>query len=305
MKKQVIGTGISGLVGSRIVELLGKEYEFINFGLETGVDITNLGLLRKEMKKYPQAEAVLHLAAFTDVDICWKERGNRNGVCYKVNVEGSNNIVHVASEFEKYLIHISTDFIFNGQQKNGEKYNEKDKPDPIEWYGYTKYLAEKIIKHSWVKNSILRIAFPFKAKPAEVGLEPKIKLDLVRKIKNKLEAKEKTFLFDDQIITPTFIDDIAGAVGAALKKKPQGIYHCVGSSSLSPYELGLKTAKTFNLDSDLVCRASLKKYLKTEPNSRPRQINTALDNKKIEQELGVKMLDIDEALQKMKKQLKS
>jgi dTDP-4-dehydrorhamnose reductase len=302
MKKQIIGTGISGLVGSRIVELLGKDYEFINFGLETGVDITKTSLLREEMEKFPQAEAILHLAAFTDVNKCWEEKNSKSGACYQVNVQGSNNIVQLASELKKYLIHISTDFVFNGQQKKGKFYTEKDKPDSIEWYGYTKYLAEKAVKHSQVKASILRIAFPFKAKPAKSSLEPKVKLDLVRSIKEKLEDNKEVTLFSDQIITPTFIDDISEAVGAALKKQPEGIFHCVGSESLSPWELGVKIAKTFGLNKKLVKKTSLKDYLKKK-DVRPRQKNMALSNKKIKEELGVEMKTVDQALKEIKKQL--
>lgn len=303
MKKQVIATGLSGLVGSRIFELLNHKFKFINFSLDSGVDITNSNLLKQKFNQYSLAKLVLHLAAFTDVDASWRQNGDKNGSCYKVNVLGSKNIAQLCAKTGKHLIHISTDFVFDGKNPPKEGYTEKDPPNPIEWYGKTKLLAEEEIKKSGCNYTILRIAFPFKAKPAPLSLEPVVKFDLVRKIKQKLEAKKEVKMFTDQTITPTFIDDICMIVNQCLIQQPQEIFHCVGSSSLSPYSLALKIASIFSLDKSLIKRSSLANYLKKEDGNRPRQKNLMISNKKLESQFGIKMLTIEKALAKLKKQL--
>lgn len=302
MKKQIIATGLSGLVGSRIVELLQNKFDFISFSLDTGVDITDFNLLKLKFNQFPQSEIVLHLAAFTDVNAAWQQNEDKNGSCYKVNVLGSKNIAQLCKKYNKYLIHISTDFVFDGKKRTS--YTEKDEPNPIEWYGKTKYLAELEVKKPGCRYVILRIAFPFKAKSASKKLEPNPKLDLVRKIINKFKKKEELKMFTDQIITPTFIDDIARVIEKCIELRPKGILHCVGSTSLSPYELACKVVDVFGFDSSLIKKAKLENYLKENPYARPRQKNLTLSNKKLEKDLGIKMLSINEALKKMREQTK-
>jgi len=297
---KIIGTGLSGLIGSRIVELLNRRCQFINFSLETGVDILNEKLLQESFNQHSDVSIVLHLAAFTDVEAAWKQRGDKNGPCYRVNVIGTRNIARICAQKGLYLIHISTDYVFNGKKK--EFYTEEDEPDPIEWYGKTKYLAEKEVKKAESDFVILRLSFPFKAKSASKNLEPNPKLDLVRKIIKKLQEDEKIFAFHDQIITPTFIDDIVKVIAKVFRKKPLGIFHVVGSTPLSPYELALKTAKIFNLPQEKINEDSLVDYLK-DGHNRPRQKYLALSNEKLKKELKIFPLSLRESLKKMKLQL--
>ena len=303
MKRQIIATGISGLVGSRLVELLRERYTFISFSLDAGVDITKFNLLKKKFYQFPQAKIVLHLAAFTDVNAAWEDNDDKNSSAYKVNVLGSKNIARLCQEQGKYLIYISTDFVFDGRNPPPGGYTEESKPNPIEWYGKTKYLAEKEIRKSTSNYVILRITFPYKAKPAPKELEPNPKLDLVRKIAVKLKHKEELKMFSDQTITPTFIDDIARTIERCIELRPKNIFHCVGSTSLSPYALAIKVATAFDLDKTLIKKASLKDYLKQNPQTRPRQKNLTLANKKLEKKLGIKMVDIDRGLEKCRKQI--
>lgn len=294
IKTKIIGTGITGLVGSRIVELLQDQYDFVNFSLETGIDITNFDLLKKHFEQNDTAKVVLHLAGFTDVSAAWIQNGNKNGSCYQINTHGSRNIAQLCKKYSKYLIHISTDFVFDGQKKG--KYNEDDRPNPIEWYGKTKLWAEQEVQKSECQSVILRIAFPYKCKNSDPSIEKKVKLDLVRNIKEKLSKGEELKMFEDQIITPTFIDDIAKAIDAAIKRKPKGIYHCTGSTNLSPYELALRIADVFKLDKSLIKKSKLEDFIKDNSDGRPRQKNLAMDNGKIQKDLGIEMLTLEEGL---------
>ena len=150
-KVSIIGTGLSGLTGSRIVELLKRKFNFIDFSLDKGIDITNFELLKRKFKENLEAEIVLHLAAFTDVDAAWKQRGNKNGLCYRVNVLGTRNIAKLCQQYKKYLVHMSTDYIFDGKKKTF--YTEYNKPNPVEWYGKTKFWENKKLKNLIVKMS--------------------------------------------------------------------------------------------------------------------------------------------------------
>lgn len=304
MSSPVIGTGLSGLVGSRIVQLLGDQFELVNLSLETGVDITDFELLKQKFSQLKEAKAVIHLAAVTDVDKAWAENGDKDGLTYRVNVLGTRNIARLCEEEDKYLIHLSTDFVFDGQSPPAGGYTEEDQPRPIEWYGQTKYWAEQEVERSGARNSILRIAFPYKARSAPKELVPKPKLDLVRRIKTRLEQGKEVKMFTDQIITPTFIDDISQVMARFLEVEPLGIFHCLGSTSLSPYDLANKVAEVFELDQSLINQSSLAEYLEAYPQGRPRQMKMILANSKLEEKLGIKMKTIDEGLQAVKEQLK-
>lgn len=288
---KIIATGLSGLVGSRLQELLSGQYDFVDFSLDTGIDITDPTGLKTAFQKHPDAKTIIHLAAFTDVNAAWKQRGDKNGLCYQVNVIGTKNIAAICRQQNLYLLHISTDFVFDGEKSGG--YTEEDKPQPIEWYGETKYLAEQEIVQSGVKHAIARIAFPFRS-------HFPLKIDLVRKIIEGFKNNSLAPLLTDQMITPTFIDDLALGIDTLIKRKAEGIYHVVGSTPLSPYELAFRINKVFGFNNQNIQQTILTEFV--AKTGRPRQKNLALNNRKITQ-LDVKMQTIDEALQKMKLQL--
>jgi len=288
MKLQILGTGLSGLVGSRIVELLGDKYEFVNLDLTSGVDITKPEEIEQKISS-SKSKHLIHLAAFTDVSKAWDQRNEgEESLCYKVNVVGTKNIAQACKKHNKYLIHFSTDFVFDGDKTS--PYIEEDKHHPIEWYGQTKLWAEEEVKKSGCYYTILRIAFPFKKKESPLNLEPNPKLDLVRKIKSKLQEGEELKIFFDQIITPVFIDDIAKVVDYCIQNNPIGTYHCVGPTSISPYDLASIVAEKFNLDKTLIKKTSIKEA--NQPGLRPRQVYMGLSNKKLEKDFGIKMKTI-------------
>jgi len=294
MKKKIIGTGLSGLVGSRIRELTNDKFHWVDFSLETGIDILDFSLLKEAFETHKDAEGVVHLAAFTDTNAAWQQRGDKKGLCYRLNVEGTRNIVDLCRRYKKYLVYISTDFVFDGKKKGA--YSEEDKPDPIEWYGYTKFLGEQVVEKSGLKAAIARIAFPYRA------AFPK-KQDLIRKILTGIKENSLYPMFTDQTITPTFIDDISLGIAVFLEKKPQGIFHLTGSSSHSPYQIALTVAQIFGLPPERIKKGSLRQYLQSlPPGSKPYQQNLALSNQKI-RKLGVVMKKLKDGLLMIKKQM--
>jgi len=293
--QKIIGTGLSGLVGSRIVELLKDKFEFVDFSLDSGVNLLDQQSLSDAFEKNKDAVAVLHLAAFTDTNAAWEQKGDKSGICYQLNVEGTRNILNLAQKYNQFLIYISTDFVFDGTKTT--PYLETDAPNPIEWYGETKYLGEKVtIDSGYTNYNISRITYPYRAK-----FEPKV--DIIRKVLTKLQNNEPVKMFSDQICTYTFIDDIAESLGYFLDNKTTGIYHLVGSSSHSPYEMCLEIAKAFNLNKDLISASSLEEYIKSQPaGSRPWQKTLITSNQKVTN-LGLKFKTLPEGLEEIKNQI--
>lgn len=292
MKPKILGTGLAGLVGSRIVELLSSLFEFSDLPITKGFDITKPETIEKEVAS-SGAEIMIHLAAFTDVNAAWKENENKDGLCYRINTLGTKNIANLCARYNKFLLHFSTDFVFDGEKETS--YTETDKPHPIEWYGQTKFWAEEEVKDSGSKYCIVRIAYPFRANFAD-------KPDIIRKIINGLRENKLSPMFADQKITPTFIDDIALGIKEIIGEKTEGIFHLTGSSFVSPFALSQMIAEVFGFNKEQIKKGNLAEYIKNNPNSRPYQRNLSLSNEKSQEILKIEMKTIDEALACLKSQ---
>lgn len=285
---RILGTGLDGLVGSRIVELLRDKYEFENLSISTGLDITNRNAVLEKIKS-SDAPVVLHLAAKTNVDGCELDRAmGEKGDAWKINVEGTRNVVDACLEDNKKIIYISTDFVFDGAK---EVYLEKDIPNPINWYARTKYEGEEIVRKSSCPWWIVRIAYPYRA---NFG-----KLDFFRAILKKLQMGEKIKGITDHIFTPTLIDDISFAIDVLIRNDSQGIFHCVGSQSLTSFDASLLIAEAFNLNQNLISKTTRAEFFKDRA---PRPFQLVLKNDKITR-LGVRMRTFQEGLKEVKSQM--
>lgn len=288
---QILTTGLTGLVGSRLPELY-PDNQYADLSLDTGHDILKPETLDPSFAT-SEATLVIHFAAFTDTNAAWNDKGNKDGLCYQLNVVGTQNIVNLCKKYNKHLIHISTDFVFDGQKT--KPYIETDHRLALDWYGQTKLLSEMTVESAKIPHTIVRIAYPYRAKFDS-------KIDLVRKIITKLQKEEICSLFDDQVTTPTFVDDIAHGLARIIDKPKQGIYHLVGSSSQSLYSLGLLIAHIFGFDPNLIKPASLSDYLST-PNSRPYARHATLSNEKFIRDYDYVPLDLTSGLKNLKVQM--
>ena len=206
---KILGTGLTGLIGSRIQELLKDKYQFENLSLTTSVDVTDsekiLSLITSS-----NASLVLHLAAKTDVDGCQKDKEKdikilryedikeretawvKEKTAWGVNVIGTKNVINACARSGKKLIYVSTDFVFDGKKE--KPYGEEDAPSPINWYGQTKYEGEKLVASSSLSWVILRLAYPYRANFQ--------KRDFARVLIDRLKNGEKVSLITDHIMTP-------------------------------------------------------------------------------------------------------
>lgn len=284
----ILGTGLTGLVGSRVVELLTGTYQFHNISTSTGVDITNASQVEEAFFASP-APLVIHFAAKTDVDGCEQDKSaGTEGAAWKINVEGTRNVANAAVKTGKKLIYISTEFVFDGTK---EFYTEEDTPSPVNWYATTKYEGEKIIQSLDIPWVIARISYPYRA-----SFEKK---DFVRSIKGRLEAGNTIMGVTDHMFTPTFIDDIPVGLDAVIKNESTGIYHIVGSDSLSPYESAVKIADVFELDASLIQKTTREEFFAGRA-ERPYALR--VKNDRIT-ELGVQMNTFEHGLHLLKEQL--
>lgn len=281
---KILGTGLSGLVGSRIIELLSTKYEF-DSSVE---DITDKELIQEKIKS-SDSQIVLHLAAKTDVDGCEKDKDlGEEGMAWKINVLGTKNIAEACSSTNKKLIYISTDFVFDGEKGS---YVEEDEANPINWYGKTKLEGELAIQKTFSNFIIARISYPYRAKYD-------VKKDFARVLIDKLENNEPLAMVVDHTFNPTLIDDIAYALDSLIQQHQKGIFHVVGSESITPYEAAILISKEFGFDQSLIAKTTREEFFRGRAS---RGFNLSLKNDKIKR-LGISMRTFKDGLKEIKKQ---
>lgn len=242
-------TGSTGLIGSRIIELLKDDFEFIEL-IWPQFDVAKKDQVWRNLKNL-KFDIFFHLAAYTNVDTGDQEKK----LAYSINVTGTKNVFEIVRDRKKKFIYVSTDFIFDGKHP---PYYENSKPNPLSYYAQTKYEGEKIVNPpAGGQTMIVRYSYPYRA-----GFEPK--RDFVRTVKHLLGNKKTLLMVTDSLITPTFIDDIVFAMKYLFTYFSPEIYHIVGGDSLSPYDAGKLIAKTFRLDTSLVQPISYKEYFKNK-----------------------------------------
>lgn len=278
----ILGTGLQGLVGSRITELLGETYTFSNISRSTGVDITQRAQVFAALKK-SDAQIVIHLAAKADVDGCEKDKElGETGEAWKINVFGTQHLVEACKETGKKLVYISTDFVFDGEKGD---YTEEDTPRPINWYGVTKYKAEELVRLSGIPFVIIRPAYPY-------GRAYEKKKDFVQAIVSRLKEGKAVYGITDHLFVPTYLDDFVYALEAVITNQAEGIFHVVGSQSLTPYDSSQIIAKRFGYDQNLVQKTTRAEFFSGRA---LRPYNLSLKNDRIKK-LGVRMRPFEEGL---------
>ena len=225
--KKILVTGSNGQLG-RSISNISKDFDYKFFFMsKKELDITNLKDLESFISKH-QINVIINCAAYTNVE---KAHINRD-IVDLINVKSMNNISKICSENEIILIHISTDYVFDG--KNNKPYKENDFTNPLNYYGYSKLCGEKEILKSQLKNSIIiRTSW----------LYSKYKDNFVSKILKKLKNNKDIFIVKDEIGSPTYASDLAGAILQIVSKISNSkteIYHFSNTGFCSRYELASK-----------------------------------------------------------------
>ncbi|HKI76921.1 MAG TPA: SDR family oxidoreductase, partial [Ignavibacteriaceae bacterium] len=223
-------------------------------------------------------------AAFTNVDLSESEKE----LAWKINVKGVEYLAEGARIIDAHLIHISSDYIFDG--KNGP-YSETDKPNPIGYYGRTKLASENALKISGCINTVLRTNVLY-------GIADS-RPDFVRWVVNSVRAGKQINIVTDQVNNPTFIDDLVQAINRIIEFRKQGVFNIGGREFLTRFEFTELIANFFKLDKNLI-NPILTEEL-NQPAKRP--LKSGLLTLKAETEIGYKPHVIGETLVLMKREL--
>lgn len=252
--KKILIFGGAGLVGSKFIELHKNSFE-ISAPDANFVDILNKDQIAKKVEDF-NPDAIVNFAAYTNVEQAELQKDDQDGICFQVNVLGAKNIADLAKQFDKHLVQISTEYVFDGK-KEMSPYTEDDTPNPINWYGKTKYLGEQKVLESGGKAVVMRISMPYSAKY-------ELKKDVARFFLDQLKAGKEVKAVEDQWITPTLVNDIADGLKVLLENNSVGIYHVSGKDSVTPLEFVKTIAETFALDYSLISGVSLDEFNETK-----------------------------------------
>jgi len=229
---KILITGYLGMLGSDLVKLLDEEnqHELILTDIEE-LDITNLEEV-KEMLRQEKPEAVINVAAYTDVDGCETNRE----LAYNVNSIGPKNLAIACGEIGAKLLHISTDYVFPG--KNTQPYKEDDATGPQSYYGVTKLKAEEFIEESMENFFIVRTAWLY-------GIDGK---NFVKTMLYLAENNPEITVVNDQRGSPTFTVDLAKGIIELVKTDKYGIYHLTNSGECTWYDFANDIFELANVD---------------------------------------------------------
>lgn len=295
IKKRILVIGANGLLGQRIVAFYesNNKVELLGCSIEEKPSFENVPYVRcdiafkDEVKRiifdfYP--DIVINAAGFTNVDLSETERET----AWKINVKGVENIAEACRAIDGKIIHISTDYIFNG---NNGPYDENAKPDPVGYYGRTKLASENVLKIGAVTYAVLRTNVLY----GIANSRP----DYVRWVINSLTENKEIRIVTDQLSNPTFVEDLVQAISKVIDLNKYAIYNVAGKDITNRYDFALNIAELFNLNENLIIPI-ITDELK-QPAKRP--LKGGLIITKAEKELGYNPHSIIEALQIIKKQL--
>ncbi|SMG21448.1 dTDP-4-dehydrorhamnose reductase [Marivirga sericea] len=296
---KILVTGSNGLLGQKLVQLITAQsnHDLIatarnenrlpfkeGYTFES-LDITNEHQVMATVEKH-KPEVIINTAAMTNVDQCELEQQD----CWKLNVTAVKHLIKASEKHNAFLIQLSTDFIFDGE--NGP-YSEEAEANPISYYGESKLAAENLITESKIQWAIARTVLVY-------GIAHDMsRSNIILWVKKSLEEGKDIEVVDDQWRTPTLAEDLAMGCFLIAEKKAKGIYNISGDDLLTPYEMAVKTAEFFNLPQTTMTKSDSTKFTQTA--KRPPKTGFVLD--KAKRELGYKPNTFEEGIKALANQM--
>jgi len=225
-------------------------------------------------------DVVIHSGAMSKPDECEIDQMK----AYLVNVEGTVQLLINSEELKSFFVFLSTDFVFDGERG---MYKEDDAPKPVNYYGRTKLEGEEAVKeyeHDW---TIVRTVLVY-------GKNHSGHSNILKIVREKLEKGEEYSVFDDQVRTPTYVEDLAKGIVSIIEKKATGVFHLSGKNILTPYQMAIKTAEHLRLDSSVIKKVTAASF--SQPAKRPLKTGFIID--KARNELGYEPISFEEGLRK-------
>ncbi|WP_395809650.1 SDR family oxidoreductase [Daejeonella sp.] len=299
--KKIIVTGSNGLLGQKVTDLSIQDPEIELIATSVGpnrhnlkdgyryeeLDVLDLDRLNELVAKY-LPDSIIHTAAMTNVDACEAERAK----CYALNVQSVKNLVEVCQRMDIQLIHLSTDFIFDGEDG---PYTEEAEPNPLSYYGETKLESELILKSSSCRWAILRTIIVYGI------VNDMSRSNIVLWAKGALEKGEPINVVNDQWRMPTLAEDLAKCCLLAVKKNASGVFNVSGKDLMSILEIVERVADHYGLNKSLIKAITAESL--NQAAKRPKKTGFILDKAILE--LGYSPHSFEEGMAFMDKQLKS
>lgn len=299
--KKILVTGSNGLLGQKLVYKLKErtDVELIATARgenrlldQAGYQFLSMDICNRqnvdEVIDQVKPDHIIHTAAMTQVDDCELD----HEACDKANVDAVQYIVDAAERNNSHLVHISTDFIFNGEEG---PYDEEGVADPLSYYGNAKWKGEQIVQNSKLRWAILRTVLVY-------GIVDNMsRSNIVLWAKGALEKGNPINVVDDQFRSPTLAEDLADGCILAVDKNAEGIYNISGKDQYSIIDLVRTVADYYGLDKSLINPVSSETL--NQPAKRPPITGFILD--KARRELGYDPHGFTEGIAIMEKQMEA
>jgi len=279
----VLITGAKGQLGSEL-KMLDDQFKMLNYRCfftdKDNLDITDSNKVKDFIEKN-EINIIINTAAYTAVDKAEEDRG----LAELINYKAVENLAKLSKEKDIFLIHISTDYVFNG--KNYRPYVEEDKTDPINYYGFTKLKGEEAIKKINPKSVIIRTSWVFSS----------FGKNFVKTMLNLANTKKELNIIFDQIGTPTYAKDLAIVILEIIKQKEKiknsEIYHYSNEGVCSWYDFAkaIFEIKGINIKVNPI-------ESKDYPTPAKRPFYSVLNKSKIKKEFNIKIPYWKESLKK-------
>ncbi len=263
--KKVAVTGLSGVIGQVFGYFMPNTYTFVdlfnsrkysgplNIHSHIKLDLLDKNKIAKVLNQV-DPDIIIHMASVTHIDQCEEDKKNKkHGTVWRTNVTATQEIAKYSAKHKKHFVFLSTECVFSGKK---EYYNERSKKDPINWYGYTKHMAEEAIIKSGAPAAIIRAVVAYH--------ENDLGKTIYGKILNSLLSEPEVFAVADQFFTPTYTYDIIRAIKKIMKKEHTGIFHVAPDKSISPYDFARIVAKKNKISVKKIKKTTLKEFYSKE-----------------------------------------
>jgi dTDP-4-dehydrorhamnose reductase len=296
--------GIGGLTGSKITALAKNDFEIYGsynlrnpkFDFIDGIKLDILDISRvKEVLSKIKPDVIINTCAINSVDYC----ENHQEEAKKTNIDFVEKLYEITRLLGIKLVHLSSDSVFDGTKKG--PYNEDDLPKPVNYYGYTKMMGEKLVLEN-TNNLVVRASVLYGWLPKTLSnltsssMKP---ANFAQWIITKLCLKEKIKIITDEYSSPIIADDFARSILHLVKGKYNGIFHSAPNVQINRYDFSVKLAKALNLDPDLIQPTTNKELGRIVTTG----FNKCLDYSKITKEANFNFMSLDESFELLKRQI--
>lgn len=291
--KKVLITGSNGLLGQKLIYQLIGYPDFIVYASSRGENRT---ILQKRYQYIPlditdqsevdetideiKPDIVINTAAMTNVDACEDDKEG----CWDLNVNATKYLIEACERVNAHLIHLSTDFVFDGEEG---PYSEDAKPNPLSYYGESKFASEELVKLAKCPWSIVRTVLVY-------GVADNMsRSNIVLWAKGALESGKELTVVDDQFRSPTLAEDLAHGCVLIAMNKAEGIYNISGGEYMCVLDLVKRVARFYDLDESKV--KAISSSTLNQSAKRPPRTGFIID--KAEKDLGYKPSSFEEGLE--------